>query len=153
MEYLIRKCEEKDLSELVLLCQRHVAYEQASFTTEGKEEQLKIAIFSEKPKLYCMVIESDKELAGYFSYTFDFSTWDAQVFLYLDCLYLEPNYRGFGIGEHALEVLKRIAQANNCINIQWQTPIFNERAINFYRRIGGTGNEKMRFSLNPDYLG
>jgi len=63
-------------------------------------------------------------------------------------LYLEEDARGFGIGEAIIEKLKQIAIDKNCINIQWQTPKFNERAIKFYNRIGGTAKEKVRFSLN-----
>lgn len=148
MEYLIRPCEIKDLSALVRLCQNHAEYEQAAYYNAGKEELLGTALFAEDPKLFCMVIESNNQLAGYFSYTFDFSTWDAQNFLYLDCLYLEPAYRGFGIGEQAIEILKVVGKENKCVNIQWQTPIFNERGIKFYKRIGGNGNEKMRFSID-----
>jgi GNAT superfamily N-acetyltransferase len=148
MEYIIRKCEEKDLTELVELCGKHANFEQANYSAVGKILLLKNALFVDTPKLYCFVIENKSKLEGYFTYTFDFSTWDAKAFMYLDCLYLEPNFRGFGIGEIIFENLRFIAQQNNCINIQWQTPIFNERAIKFYNRIGGIGKEKVRFFID-----
>ena len=148
MEYIIRKCEAKDLPALVELCGKHAAFEQADYTLIGKQELLRNAILADVPKLFCFVIESDSKLEGYFSYTFDYSTWDAQTFLYLDCLYLEPAFRGLRIGEIVFNNLKEIAKINNCINIQWQTPIFNNRAIKFYNRIGGIGKDKVRFFIN-----
>jgi ribosomal protein S18 acetylase RimI-like enzyme len=148
MEYIIRKCTENDLPTLVELCQKHADYEQATFDKTGKEALLKRAIFSDSQKLSCYVIEGNNKLGGYFSYTFDFSTWDANFFLYLDCLYLEPEFRGLRIGEKVFEMLKEIAKQNDCINIQWQTPVFNERAIKFYNRIGGTGKDKVRFFID-----
>jgi ribosomal protein S18 acetylase RimI-like enzyme len=148
MEYLIRKVEEKDLATLVELCQKHSDYENAIYNPNGKQELLKNAIFSDRQKLFCFVVESNNNLVGYASYTFDFSTWDANTFLYLDCLYLDPNFRGLGIGEIIIEKLKEIATQNGCINIQWQTPVFNERAIKFYNRIGGTGKDKVRFFID-----
>jgi ribosomal protein S18 acetylase RimI-like enzyme len=148
MEYIIRECEEKDLTELVELCSKHSDFEQANYNSTGKETLLKNAIFSDKPKLFCSVIESNNKLHGYFSYTFDYSTWDAQTFLYLDCLYLEPEFRGLRIGEKVFDKLKEIATLNDCVNIQWQTPIFNTRAIKFYNRIGGTSKDKMRFFID-----
>lgn len=148
MDYIIRKLEEKDLATLVKLCQNHAEYEQATYKSIGKEKQLKNAIFSQNPMLHCYVIESGTELGGYFSFTFDFSTWDAQIFLYLDCLYLEPNFRGLKIGEQVFEKLKEIGKENNCVNIQWQTPTFNERAIKFYNKIGATGKDKRRFFID-----
>lgn len=147
MDYHIREAEERDLAKLIELCQKHAAYEQAAFHPNGKAELLAKALFSETPKLFCFIIESRDEMAGYFTYTFDFSTWDAQLFLYLDCLYLEPEFRGMGIGEKVIEKLKLIAQEQNCVNIQWQTPIFNERAIKFYKRMGAVGKEKVRFFI------
>jgi ribosomal protein S18 acetylase RimI-like enzyme len=148
MDYIIRQLEIEDLSNLVSLCKNHAEYEQATYTTTDKLELLKNAIFAKNPKLFCYVMDSQTGLAGYFSYTFDFSTWDAQTFLYLDCLYLEPNFRGLKIGEQVFEKLKQIGQENNCVNIQWQTPNFNERAIKFYNKIGATGKDKRRFFIN-----
>ena len=148
MEYVIRECIEKDLSELVELCGKHAEFEQANYDSTGKERLLKKALFSDTPKLFCFVIESSNKLQGYFSYTFDYSTWDAQTFLYLDCLYLEPEFRGHKIGEIVFDKLREIAKHNHCVHIQWQTPIFNERAIKFYNRIGGTGKEKVRFFID-----
>lgn len=148
MEYIIRECTEKDLPELVELCCKHSEFEQATYDPTGKEILLNRALFSDSPKLYCSVIESRDKLQGYFSYTFDFSTWDAQSFLYLDCLYLEPEFRGQKIGEIVFQKLREIAKQNDCLNIQWQTPVFNERAIKFYNRIGGTGKDKVRFFID-----
>ena len=149
MEYSIRPCEQRDLPCVIALCDRHAAYEQAVYCSTGKLESLKEAIFSSAPSLYCYVVESAANVVGYFTYTLDFSTWDAQRFLYLDCLYLVPEYRSLGIGEKVFEILREIASELHCVNIQWQTPIFNVRAVKFYTRIGGQAKEKMRFSLDP----
>jgi ribosomal protein S18 acetylase RimI-like enzyme len=148
MEYIIRECTEKDMPNLVELCGKHSEFEQTNYDPNGKENLLKKAIFSDTPKLFCSVIESNNNLQGYFTYTFDYSTWDAKTFLYLDCLYLEPEFRGQRIGDIVFEKLKAIANQNDCVNIQWQTPIFNERAIKFYNRIGGTGKDKVRFFID-----
>lgn len=148
MEYLIRECTEKDLPKLVELCCKHAEFEQSTYDPTGKEHSLKKALFADRPILFCFVVESQNSVQGYFSFTFDYSTWDAQTFLYLDCLYLEPELRGHRIGEAVFEKLKEIAKQNGCVNIQWQTPIFNERAIKFYNRIGGMGKDKVRFFIN-----
>jgi ribosomal protein S18 acetylase RimI-like enzyme len=148
MEYIIRACEERDLQRLIELCANHADYERSPYSSIGKLDLLKVAFFGERQKLFCWVIEVKGKLAGYFSYTFDFSTWDAQQFLYLDCLYLEPEVRGQKIGEAVFGKLTEIARANNCVNIQWQTPSFNERAIKFYNRMGGIGEDKVRFTLD-----
>lgn len=147
MEYSIRNCESQDLPKLVILCQKHAKFEKADFSPEGKEEGLKKALFEGNPKLHCLVVAANETIVGYVSYTFDYSTWDAATFMYMDCLFLEEEARSFGIGEVLIEKLKQIGIEKNCINIQWQTPQFNERAIKFYHRIGAKGKEKVRFTL------
>jgi ribosomal protein S18 acetylase RimI-like enzyme len=150
MEYLIRDCKEEDLPALVELCVKHAEFEQAQYNPKGKEELLKNALFSNVKRLFCLVVEVDSKVVGYTSYIIDFSTWDAKQFLYMDCLFLEPDFKGYGIGEKLIDELKIIAQRGNCVNMQWQTPVFNERAIKFYERIGASGKEKVRFSLALD---
>ena len=147
MEYSIRNCEIADLPKLVILCQKHAEFEKADFSPEGKKENLQKAIFSENPKLFCLVVAAKETIVGYVSYTFDFSTWDTATFMYMDCLFLEEEARSFGIGKVLIEKLKEIAAKNNCVNIQWQTPEFNTRAIKFYNRIGAKGKDKVRFTL------
>ncbi|WP_291286599.1 GNAT family N-acetyltransferase [Flavobacterium sp.] len=148
MEYSIRNCEPSDLPKLVVLCQKHADYEKAVFSPEGKENKLKEALFGERPKLHCLVVATKETIVGYASFTFDFSTWNAAAFLYMDCLFLEEKARSFGIGEILIEKLKQIGKENNCVNMQWQTPQFNERAIKFYHRMGAKGKDKVRFTLD-----
>jgi GNAT superfamily N-acetyltransferase len=147
MEFIIRDCNTNDLTKLVDLCQKHAEYEKAAFNPKGKEDKLKLALFADNPKLYCLIVELNTTIIGYATYTFDYSTWDAADFMYMDCLSLEDSARGFGIGEAIVEKLRQIAIDKNCINIQWQTPTFNTRAIKFYNRIGANGKDKVRFSL------
>ena len=147
MEYLIRECNEGDLDKIIVLCRKHAEYEKAAYNPEGKKEKLAEALFSEPKRLSCLVAVAASEVIGYATYTFDFSTWDAQQFIYLDCIYLEDDYRSFGIGAVLMEKIKEIGQATGCVNMQWQTPEFNIKAIKFYKRVGGIGQEKVRFTL------
>jgi GNAT superfamily N-acetyltransferase len=148
MEYVIREIKKTDLPRLIELCKSHADYEQVPYDATNKFDLLETAIFSGRKKLYCFVVEYHSQLIGYYSYTFDFSTWDAKAFMYLDCLYLEAKFRGMRIGEKIFENLRETATLNDCANIQWQTPVFNERAIKFYKRMGATGRDKIRFFIS-----
>lgn len=77
-----------------------------------------------------------------------FSTWDAAFYVYMDCLYLLDEWRGFGMGESLIEKIKEESKKLDCSLIQWQTPNFNTRAIKFYNRIGAYSKTKERFFLN-----
>ncbi|KAF2335464.1 GNAT family N-acetyltransferase [Flavobacterium daemonense] len=148
MEYTIRKCEITDLPKLVVLCQKHTEFEKAEYDPEGKEKGLKEALFNENPQLFCLVVTTENDIVGYVSYTFSFSTWSAGNYMYMDCLFLEEEARNFGIGEVLINKLKQIGKEKNCVNLQWRTPQFNERAIKFYHRIGAKGKEKICFFLD-----
>jgi ribosomal protein S18 acetylase RimI-like enzyme len=170
IKYLIRPCRPEDLAALVVLCGKHALHERAAYDPAGKEALLSKALFGARrseglgdpgseglgdpeseglgdpPKLYCLMVEVGGQVIGYTTYTFDFSTWEARPFLYMDCLYLSAPYRGMGIGKAVMQRLEAEAAKNECVNIQWQTPVFNTDAIGFYRRMGATALEKMRFT-------
>jgi GNAT superfamily N-acetyltransferase len=150
VNFCIREVTVEDLPALLQLMEKHAAFEHAKYSSEGKLEALSNALFVKPGKLNCLVIQALGQMVkGYFTYTIDFSTWDAQNYLHLDCLYLEEDIRGEGIGGQVIEYLRKTALAENCINIQWQTPIYNYQAINFYKKHGATSKTKERFVLTP----
>ncbi len=147
MNYIIRQAKPTDISEIIQLCAEHAEYEKASFSSEGKAQKLAQFFFDKNPTAYCLIAESENQIVGYATYSFEFSTWDAELYTHMDCLFLRDFARGFGIGEALIEQIKTTAKQNNCSIIQWQTPQFNERAIKFYYRIGATSKEKLRMYL------
>jgi GNAT superfamily N-acetyltransferase len=149
MEYIIRPAMLSDMSELLKLIAEHAAYEQAPFAAENKQERLARAIFEQPVRLHCEVVEENKKLVGYVSYTYDYSTWQAAEYMYMDCLFLRPETRGKGIGGKILKKLQAIARAKGCVNIQWQTPEFNAPAIGFYKKAGASHLNKIRFTYTP----
>jgi len=148
MEYTIRNCEITDLPKLVVLCEKHAQYEKVDYSPEGKEESLQKILFTSKPEHFCLVVSTKHEIIGYVTYNFIYSTWDAAEIIHMDCLFLEENARNYGIGEVLIKKLKQIGKEKNCINMQWRTPQFNERAIKFYNRIGAKGKDKVCFFLD-----
>lgn len=147
MEYLIRDFQEADIHNLIQLCAKHAAHEQCDYDATDKSDLLKNVLLCPSPCITCWIVEIKNTVAGYATFTFDFSTWSARRFLHLDCLYLEEIYRGFGIGEAIMKKIIEVAKAKDCVNVQWQTPDFNEKAIRFYKRIGATYLSKKRFSI------
>ena len=143
----IRLVQKEDLKKLVQLCQLHANFEKAEYDSERKEEQLSKHLFSDNPSLFCLVVEQDKNLNGYASFMKQFSTWDADYYIYMDCLFITQESRGFGIGEKLIDRIKEETQKLGCSLIQWQTPVFNKRAMKFYDRIGATGKSKERFFM------
>lgn len=143
--YLIRTALPGDIDALIELCAEHAAYEGASYDPRGKREHLSSALFLAPPRVYAWVVEQDGYLVGYATATQEFSTWDADSFLHMDCLYLREEVRGCGLGRLLIREIACLALQFGCVNVQWQTPTWNERAIHFYQHLGAESRQKIRF--------
>jgi len=93
IEPIIRFAQKKDLREIIHLCGLHANFEQADYNPKQKKGQLNNYLFLDPPSLYCLVVEKDKELIGYATYMKQFSTWDANFYVYMDCLFLTENFK------------------------------------------------------------
>jgi GNAT superfamily N-acetyltransferase len=141
----VRPIEPGDLDALLDLCREHAAYEKADFHDNGQIERWRSALFRAEPALYGWMATDGDEYAGFMTATIDFSTWNAEPFVYMDCLYLREAYRGRGLGRAFLDRLRECAIAHGCGWAEWQTPPHNELGIGFYRRMGASAKAKVRF--------
>ena len=144
---IIRFIKPSDLEQLVVLCEKHATFEKSFYSSKNKMKLLRSALFKETPELYCLVVESHQNLIGYATYMKQYSTWDACNYIYMDCLFLKDESRGFGLGEKLIDQIKKEALNLNCSLIQWQTPDFNKRAMKFYNRLGAKSRDKKRYFL------
>lgn len=144
----IRYAKEIDLPQIIKLCKAHAEFEQANYEKTNKIALLSKFLFAENPSLKCLVVEQEKLLIGYATFMKQFSTWDANFYIYLDCIYLRENTRGKGLGKKIIEMIKEYGKSESCKIVQWQTPDFNQKAIAFYNKIGGISKSKERFFLN-----
>lgn len=144
----LRFAEEKDLKQIVELCREHAEYERAAFDSNNKYELLSEHLIHSQNNVKCIVAEMNNEIVGYATFMKQFSTWDASYYIYLDCLFLKEKTRGKGLGFKIMEKLKEYAKSENCEIIQWQTPDFNVKAIDFYHKLGAHSKSKERFFWN-----
>ena len=144
----IRYAKESDLPQIIELCKAHAEFEQADYEQTDKIALLSKFIFTENPSLKCLVVEQEKLIIGYATFMKQFSTWDANFYIYLDCLYIKEDTRGKGLGKMIMGKIKEYGKSENCTILQWQTPVFNKKAIEFYNKIGGKPKSKERFYLN-----
>lgn len=128
------------------LCQAHARYEQADFGASPKLGLLGQYLFAPDAPLTCLLVESEGEVWGYATLMKQFSTWDATFYIYLDCLFLREGLRGKGLGKQLMNIIKKYAQSLGCSQVQWQTPVFNERAIQFYQKLGAESKTKERYT-------
>jgi GNAT superfamily N-acetyltransferase len=141
----IRKAIPSDLAELIELCAAHAAFERSSFNSIGLQQRLSTTLFKQTPRAFVFVAECDLKLVGYASCSIEFSTWEGREFLHMDCLFVNENSRGKGLGRKLVEVIFGKAKRQDISEVQWQTPDWNENAIKFYRSLGATCSLKARF--------
>jgi len=148
-EYCFRDATRDDLPEVVKLCEEHASYEKADYESRGKVAKLDALLFAKKAEVKVVVAELFGQPNGFASYTVQYSTWRADKYLYLDCLYLRPLCRGQGIGKALMAEIETRARQMDCAEIQWQTPSTNQSAIEFYDRLPqATRSAKYRFTQN-----
>jgi ribosomal protein S18 acetylase RimI-like enzyme len=149
--HTVREARREDLPEIVRLCAEHALFEQADYAPEGKSAKLAQFLFSDPPRAYCLILENGEgRPVGYATFSFEFSTWDAEHYFHVDCLYMREEARNRGVGwkfgkRIAEEMVKRGART-----IQFQTPPFNTLAIRIYQAMGAKRKDKARFYATRD---
>lgn len=143
---MIRPAREADLDALLVLCAEHAEYERASFDADFARRNLGRFLFAESPRARCIVIDFDGTLAGYTTYSLEFSTWRAAEFVHMDCLFVRASHRNRGLGLQLMQAVIDAARERGTW-IEWQTPTWNADAMRFYDRLGATRSEKARYRL------
>lgn len=144
----IRNVTLVDLTELVVLCAEHAAYERSHYDPQGKEEALRIMLFAPEARLHCLVAEAEGKLIGYATFSVECSTWDAAYYMHMDCLFLRSEARNKGLGKQLMKAIAQQALEMGVTRMQWQTPSFNVDAVRFYDRLGPVKKEKYRLFLD-----
>lgn len=145
MTVTVRGATPADLDAIVVLCDEHAAFERAELRAEHVRGSLGRFLFAERPRAWCLLAEAGGEIAGYATYSREFSTWNAAEFLSMDCLYVRAGHRNSGIGLELMRAVGNAAASLGCEFIEWQTPDWNTAAMRFYDRLGATGKAKMRY--------
>lgn len=154
----IRFAVQEDLHRISELCQLHADFEGALEAVKLVDDfeyliRLEELLFRASPAVFCLVADVENIIEGYATFMPQFSTWGATRYLYLDCLFLTQEVRGMGIGKKIMLSIKAEAKKFGCLEIQWQTPDFNNDAIQFYQKLGAKPKMKQRFSwsLKDEY--
>lgn len=143
----IRKATPADAPVLLELFIAHADYEKEVFETEGKLEALTACLSSSPQPFECILVEHDGEVRGYCNYLVQYDSWACAPHMLLDALYLKPELRGHGVGMEIMNIVKEAAKAAECKTVRWQTPVFNEMGINFYKKLSNTiSGTKMFFT-------
>ncbi len=136
MSLEIRKATAEDSSLILSLIKGIAEFEHLEHEFVATEELLLKNMFGETPYAHCYLAFFDGELAAYSLYFFNFSTFLAKPGLYLEDLYVKPEYRRQGIGKALLLNLAKVAKDHGCGRMEWMALDWNTRAHAFYKELG-----------------
>ena len=102
------------------------------------EENLARDGFGENPKFRVLIAEWKGRIAGYAFFFEFYSTFESRHGLYLEDIYVRPEFRGKSIGKEFFSRLMKLAQEENCYAMRWQVLDWNQPAIEFYEKLGAT---------------
>ncbi len=109
--------------------------------------------FGDRPFFGCVLAEWNGNPAGFALYFFNYSTWQGKPGLYLEDLFVLPEFRKLGIGKALLKEMARVAASNGCGRLVWQVLDWNTPSIRFYESLGARWRKEwLTYRLEGDAL-
>jgi GNAT superfamily N-acetyltransferase len=132
----IRPAKREEVGEVLQLIQDLATYEKAPEQVEASKDNLLNTIFAKEPRVFCDLVEVDGQIAGMAIWFLNYSTWQAKHGIYLEDLYIKPEFRAKGYGKALLKHLAQICDREGYGRLQWWVLDWNSPAIEFYRSFG-----------------
>lgn len=153
MTFAIRNATPDDVGTILRFITELAVFENAGHEVEATEESLRESLFGPGSVTGATIIEADGEPVGSAIWFFNYSTWQARNGLYLEDLYITPDYRRSGAGRMLLRHLANIAVEKGCGRFEWSVLDWNEPAIRAYDSIGAEPQKEwIRYRLAGEKL-
>lgn len=130
-----RDAERKDVPLILQFIKEIAAYEKMSDQVIADETTLETWVFDKEKAEVFFVLEEGKEV-GFALYFHNFSTFVGRGGIYLEDVYIRPEYRGKGYGKAILKKLAAIAVERGCGRMEWVCLDWNQPSIDFYLSLG-----------------
>jgi GNAT superfamily N-acetyltransferase len=134
--FRLERATERDLGLILRFISELGAYEQLAHEVTVTEEQLRETLFGLQPAAEVVIAYAGDEPAGFAVYFHTFSTFLGRRGLYLEDLFVVPNWRGRGLGRRLLAYVARVAVERDCGRLEWAVLDWNQLALGVYRKIG-----------------
>ena len=134
--FTLRDAEPRDLPEIMRLVRELAIYERLEHEAVGTEEDFRALLFVEKPLLHAALAEIEGKVVGQALWFNNVSTFTGQPGIYLEDIFVEPGYRGLGIGRAFFRYLAQRAVKEGWTRLDWQVLDWNKPSIRFYRALG-----------------
>ncbi len=134
----VREASEEDVPLILSFIRELAEFEKLSREVVATEDGLRESLFGERRYAEVLIAEHDGSPAGFALFFHNFSTFLGKPGIYLEDLYVNPVFRGTGIGKKLLVHLARLAKRRGCGRLEWWVLDWNEPAIGFYESLDAT---------------
>ncbi len=132
----IRPATPADLPLIAALVRELAEYERLAHAAIATERDFEAALFGPQPKAYGLIVEHEGQPAGFAIYFYNFSTFLGRPGIYVEDVFIRPEFRRNGYGLAVFQYLARKAVDENCGRMEWSVLDWNEPAIRFYAGLG-----------------
>lgn len=136
MPLAVRSAYPGDAALVLGFIRKLADYEKLAHEVKATEAEIEAALFGPRPRVFCDIAEGEGAPAGFALWFYNFSTFDGRHGIYLEDLYVEPAFRGRGIGGALLARLARRCVDEGLTRLQWWVLDWNAPAIAFYQSLG-----------------
>jgi GNAT superfamily N-acetyltransferase len=132
----LRPAREQDVDLIHALIVALAEYEREPDAVVGTPAMLRRWLFGDAPAAEAIIAEVDDAPAGFAIFHGTFSTWECAPGIWLEDLFVLPEFRRFGVGGRLLGHLAKLAVDRGCTRLGWAALAWNEMALGFYRKLG-----------------
>jgi len=136
MTLTIRKAEERDVPLIFSFIRELAEYDRLAHEVDATEADVAKALFAPNPRVFADIAEWEGHPAGFALWFYSFSTIRGRHGIYLEDLFVRPEFRAKGIGKALLQHLARRCVDEGLVRLEWWVFDWNEPALKFYRSIG-----------------
>jgi GNAT superfamily N-acetyltransferase len=134
--FCIRSATAADVPVILRFVHELAAYEKLSHEVTATEELLRRHLFGERPMAEVILAVEDGVEAGFALFFHNFSTFVGKPGIYLEDVYVRPEFRGRGWGKAMMIYLARLARQRDCGRFEWAVLDWNKPSLDFYQSIG-----------------
>lgn len=138
----IRPARAADVPVILELIKALAEYERLGHECVATASALHVTLFGDQPAAEVLLAEINGEPVGFALFFPNYSTFLAQPGIWLEDLFVRPDWRGQGVGRTLLAHLARIAVTRGCGRLEWYVLDWNTTAIGFYRSLGAVALEE-----------
>ena len=151
--FRIRPATPADMPLILSFIRELAEYERLLHEVVADESSLAETLFGESPSARVVIGEQDGKPAGFALFHEMYSTFIARPGIYLEDLFVRPEFRGLGMGKALLVHLAAMATGKGYCRLDWSVLTWNDQAIRFYESIGARElDDWTRFRLDGEAL-